>query len=270
MMKILVVIPFLLFGFQLTAQKNIDGVINAEKSFAAYSVAHGAKKAFLKFLDSNGIVFDGGKAKNGIEVWQKRQDGPLVLDWTPHFAEIAHSNDFGYTTGPWMLRAAGNDSITARGRFTTVWHIDASGEWKFLVDLGVGNLPAVSQSGINKIEAKKITGNASTTELLKAEQKFIATYKINKAEAYKTYLSKQSILNRNGLQPATEKKGQTDMIIATPSDVEFTVTGSQIAPSGDLAFIYGNTSYNNKTENYLRIWRKEKDGWKIAVEVLRY
>lgn len=269
-MKILVVISFLLFGFQLMAQKNIDGLINAEKSFAAYSVAHGAKNAFLKFLDSNGIVFDRGKARNGIEVWQKRQDGPFVLNWTPQFAEIAHSNDFGYTTGPWMLRAAGNDSITGRGRFTTVWHIDANGEWKFLVDLGVGNLPAVLQSGINKIEAKKITGNATTTELLKAEQKFIGTYKINKGEAYKTYLSKHSILNRNGLQPTTKNEGQTDMIKTTPSDVEFTITGSEISPSGDLAFIYGNTLHNNKTENYLRIWRKEKDGWKIAVEVLRY
>ena len=269
-MKTLIAFPFLLFVFQLKAQKNIDGLVNAEKSFAAYSVAHGAKNAFLKFIDSNGIVFDQGKAANGIEVWKKRQDGPFVLHWTPSFAEIANSNDFGYTTGPWMLHPNDNDSITARGRFTTVWHMNANGEWKFLVDLGVGNTPDLSQPDLNEIKTKKISGTVSTNDLLKAEQNFIELYKADKANAYKVYLSNQSILNRNGFQPATEKKGQADMIIATPSDVEFTITGSQIAQTGDLAFIYGNTLRNNKTENYLRIWRKEKDGWRIAVEVLRY
>ncbi|MGZ3881471.1 MAG: hypothetical protein ACXVBF_09055, partial [Flavisolibacter sp.] len=56
----------------------------------------------------------------------------------------------------------------------------------------------------------------------------------------------------------------------TPGVIGYTVTGSGIAQSGDLAFVYGNTSINNKEENYLRVWRKEKDGWKIAMEVLRY
>jgi len=36
-----------------------------------------------------------------------------------------------------------------------------------------------------------------------------------------------------------------------------------------MAYIYGRTILNGKTENYQRIWRHEKDGWKIALEVLR-
>jgi ketosteroid isomerase-like protein len=60
------------------------------------------------------------------------------------------------------------------------------------------------------------------------------------------------------------------MIETTPSNIQFTITGSGIAPGGDLAYVYGNTDINNKAENYLRIWRKEKEGWKIALEVLRY
>jgi len=269
-MKTLIAFPFLLLVFQLKAQKNINGLVSAEKSFAAYSVTHGTKNAFLKFIDSNGIVFDQGKAANGIEVWNKRQDGPFVLNWAPNYVEIANSNDFGYTTGPWTLHPKDSDSITARGQFTTVWHIDGNGEWKFLVDLGVGNAPQLTQSGLNEIKIKKISGTASTEELLKAEQNFIVSYKADKENAYKLYLSKQSILNRHGLQQATEKKSQTEMIKATPQDIEYTVAGSAIAPSGDLAYVYGNSFNNKKSENYLRIWRKEKEGWKIAVEVLRY
>lgn len=269
-MKKLIAFPFLLLVFQLKAQKNITGLVNAEKSFAAYSVTDGTKNAFLKFIDSNGIVFDQGKAANGIEVWKKRQDRPFVLDWAPNFAEIANSNDFGYTTGPWTLHPKDSDSITARGRFTTVWHIDGNGEWKFLVDLGVGNSPQLMQSALNEVKTKKVSGTASTNELLKAEQDFIKSYKADKENAYKLYLSKQSILNRNGLQPAMEKKSQAEIIKVTPQDIGYSVEGSAIAPTGDLAYIYGNTLNNNKSENYLRIWRKEKEGWKIAVEVLRY
>ena len=82
------------------AQRTIDGLINAEKSFAAYSVANGTKEAFLKFLDSSGIIFDQGKPVNGIESWSKREKRAGVLNWFPQYAEIAYSNDFGFTTGP--------------------------------------------------------------------------------------------------------------------------------------------------------------------------
>lgn len=271
-MKRLIAIALLMVSFQLKAQRNIDGLINAEKSFAAYSVAHGTKDAFLKFLDSTGVVFNQGKAVNGIETWSKREKGQQVLSWNPQYAEIATSNDFGYTTGPWELKPnANNDTVIARGQYTTVWHIDAKGEWKFLVDLGVGNIPKVLMLSLDKIKAKKVLGDASTDEVLKAEQNFIDTYKTDKSKAYNTYLSSKSILNRNGLYyPALSKKSQLAMITNSPTDIQFTIAGSGIASSGDMAYVYGNTVINNKAENYLHIWRKEKEGWKIALEVLRY
>lgn len=271
-MKKLIAILFLMIACQLHAQKSIDGLINAERSFAAYSVAHGTKDAFLKFADSNGIVFDQGKAVNGIEVWMKREKRPALLNWHPLFAEIASSNDFGYTTGPWFLKpGANNDSVIARGQYITVWHIDDIGEWKFLVDLGVGNTLTYKKESLRKIENRKFTGVPSTTELLEEELNFIELYKKDKSKAYENYLSKSSILNRNGLQhPATERKAQTDMIGNTPADIQFSVEGSGIASSGDLAYVYGNSIVNNKHENFLHIWRREKQGWKIALEVLRY
>jgi ketosteroid isomerase-like protein len=252
-MKRLIAISFLMVSFQLNAQRTIEGLINAEKNFAAYSVAHGTKDAFLKFLDSNGVVFNQGKAVNGIETWSKREKGQQVLSWNPQYAEIATSNDFGYTTGPWELRPnATNDTVVARGQYTTVWHINANGEWKFLVDLGVGNTPKVLMLSLDKIKAKKVLGDATTSEVLKAEQSFINAYKTNRLKAYNTYLSRKSVLNRNGLfYPATSKKNQSVMIVNSPA-------------------VYGNTLINNKPENFLHIWRKEKEGWKMALEVLKY
>ena len=38
----------------------------------------------------------------------------------------------------------------------------------------------------------------------------------------------------------------------------------------DLGYVYGTADINDKRDGYLRIWRREKDGWKIAVEVLHF
>lgn len=79
--------------------------------------------------------------------------------------------------------------------------------------------------------------------------------------------SPNSILIRNGQHSSIEKLKQSQTIMKTPFDI--TIIGSGIASSGDLAYVYGNTIIDNKPENYLHIWRKEKHGWKIALEVLR-
>jgi ketosteroid isomerase-like protein len=271
MNKIFLLLLLLVSPALIHAQKSIDDLINAEKNFATHSVANGTKDAFLKFADNEGIVFDQGKAVNAIETWNKREKRPGVLKWYPQFAEIASSNDFGYTTGPWTFQSnASNDTIVARGQYTTVWHINSNGEWKFLLDLGVGNTPKILATSLKKIIAKKITGNVNTHNLLEAEQDFIALYKNDRSGAYKKYLSKQSIVSRNGQLPETSKKDHVKVIEITPENIEFTVVGSGIASTGDMAYIYGNTIINSKQENFLHIWRKEKQGWKIALEVLRY
>lgn len=270
-MKQLIAVLFLITACQLHAQKNIDGLIAAEKSFAAYSVAYGTKDAFLKFLDSNGVVFDQGKAVNGIEFWNKKEKRPFVLNWSPQFVEIASSNDFGYTTGPYDVKPhAGTDTIVARGQFATVWHMNKNGEWKFLADLGIGNTPENTVTATKKIIAKKLSGDAASDPVLKAEGNFIALYHENKSKAYQKVLSNKTILLRNGRLPATSIDDQSTVVKNTPSNIKFEITGSGIAPGGDFAYVYGNTVINNKEDNYLHIWRKEKGGWKIALEVLRY
>jgi ketosteroid isomerase-like protein len=263
---------FLFLSHYAGAQKNIDGLIRAEKDFAAYSAASNTKEAFLKFLDSTGIVFEKGQPVNGIASWNKKEKRPGILNWHPRFAEIAASGDFGYTTGPWTFQPRTlSDSIVARGQYSTVWHTDKNGDWKFLLDLGVGNLPATDSSEVETITVDKFTTSpVDLLSLVKAEEKFIRAFKKDKAKAYSQFLALHSILNRNSHLPATRPDEQSVLIQATPSNTGFTIKGSGIAKSGDLGFVYGNAVLNDETENYLRIWRREKEGWKIALEVLRF
>ena len=248
-------------------QKGIDSLVQAEKNFAAYSVAHSTKEAFLQFLDSSGWVFDNGKPVNGIKTWNNRKKNTGVLNWYPQYAEIAASNDFGYTTGPWTYQPSANDSVVARGRYITVWHINKLGEWKFLVDLGVNNIPENANSSLKKIEGTNPEfQKGSESSLVEKEMEFIKDKDRSIKEKYWEWLSRNFILNRNGRAPANNLDSSYDLFRSDPEKIDYTINGSGIAPSGDLGYVFGTTVINNKTDNYLRIWRKEKEGWKIAVE----
>ena len=273
MKKLFSILILFVVLIKVSAQKGIDGLIQAEKNFAAFSVANSTKEAFLKFLDSTGIVFDNGKPKNGIETWNKREKRPGVLNWYPQYAEIAIAGDFGYTTGPWTFQNSLNDTVVARGQYSTVWHSDKNGEWKFLVDLGVSNTPTNSSIDIKRINTEtQLSGNGPVPHpgILGAENDFLKLAPENKVKAYEKYLSEKSILNRNGYLPATTTSDQNKLIELTPSSVQYKIEGWEMSGLLDMGYVYGTTVIDGKTENYLRIWRWERKEWKIALEVLRY
>jgi hypothetical protein len=270
MKQISVVCYFILVAANSFAQKNIDGLIQAEKKFAGYSVSHSTKEAFLEFLDSSGIVFNQGKAVNGIQIWNSREKRSGVLNWGPQYAEISSSGDFGYTTGPWTFQNSINDSIVARGQYTTVWHINKQGEWKFLIDLGIDNAPACIPGEVNKINVTKTAIRQKDTLTLEGSEKdFIKIFNQNPVEAYKKYLSAESILNRTGHSFIVTADGKNNIIENMPSSLQYSVDGWNISSGLDMGYVYGRTELNGKAENYQRIWRHEKGGWKIALEVLR-
>ena len=256
------------------SQTGIEAMIQAEKSFAAYSVAHSTKEAFQKFIDSNSIMFDNGKPVSAIEFWEKKEKNSGVLKWWPQNAEMSASGDFGYTTGPWTFRPTKNDSIVSRGQYTTIWHINKTGEWKFLVDLGISNtqvIPAADVIRINAAKQKESTiASVRIYPMIAAENNFLTLFATNKSKAYKKYLSEESILNRNGFLPAASFGDRKKMIKVISSFDKFFMEGWDVSPVPDLGYSYGTTIANGKTDNYLRIWRREKSGWKIALEVLRY
>ena len=251
------------------AQKNIEGLISAERSFAAFSVDHGTREAFLTYMDSNAIVFDKGEAVSARKLWSIKPNSSGILNWYPQWAGIASSGDFGYTTGPWTFQPGIHDSVTRRGQYTTVWHIGPEGHWKFLVDLGTGYSMENPARGLVRLEPGESAAGVDTVGMLKAEQEFINTYQKRPDIPYKKFLSDESILNHNGSLPAISADAKELLISSMPVHLQFSMGGSGMAVTGDLGFVYGTIILEGKKENYLHIWRKEKEGWKLALEVLR-
>jgi hypothetical protein len=273
-MKRIAVILFLVFlVLHCSAQKDIDALVQAEKNFAAYSVSHSTKEAFLAFIDSSSIMFEAGKPVKAVDFWSKREKRSSVLNWHPQYAEVSASGDFGYTTGPWTFQPSATDTIVARGQYATVWYLTKNNEWKFLVDLGVDNTPVNNTADVALINAAKESDKKNTTHvysMVMAENRFLQVFAKNRSKAYKKYLSNESILNRNGFAAAVTGADQRVIIDSTPSFTKHIMDSWGVSPARDLGYTYGTTVANGKTENYFRVWRREKTGWKIAMEVLRY
>lgn len=268
MKKLLVASLSLSLCFHLHAQKTIDGLIAAERSFAQYALDKNAKQAFLKFADTSGLQFANGNPIKSTELWAKREENKTVLKWQPQFAEIAASGDFGYTTGPWTFQSSDKDTITGRGQYTTVWHATENGEWKFLVDYGHNYSPSLINTSKDVEKIKLPTKQKATLQsLLETQEAFNILATISPQAAYQKYLSKKSILNFTGHLPISKTFDQL-ALFNDISEVSFNIQGSGIASSGDIGYVYGATTYKEKTDNYLHIWRHEKDGWKLAVAVV--
>ncbi|GAA4735581.1 nuclear transport factor 2 family protein [Flavisolibacter ginsenosidimutans] len=270
-------IGLVLLSLFSTAQKPLaDEVLNAEKSFAAYSVAHGTKEAFLHFFDSSGVVFEKGKAVNGIETWNKKEAGTGVLNWHPVYGSMAASGDLGFTTGPWTFQQKSvDDSVVARGQYSTVWKKDKSGEWKFVVDLGINKTPAFDDAAYQFSNEAVSFVPGTWNNLLNREEKFIRqtseTDAAQRTKLYEQFLSKKTFfLNRNGNLPVVVLNKLNSALQTLPQKIDYRIDGSGISAAGDLGYVYGTTIVKGKTENYLRIWRREGKEWKLVLETLRY
>jgi hypothetical protein len=272
MLKYFSLVVFVFTASTGFSQRSIDSMVQAEKNFAKTSMVASTKEAFVKFIDTAGIVFEKGNPVNGFELYTKSERRPGILTWEPEYAEISSSNDFGYTTGPWEYHANTlKDDPLAKGHFITVWHLNKEGEWKFLIDFGINYNLEKKKMSFKKVKPdKKKLKKDSQQSLKDAEEKFIQSYKTQGKQAYGTFLSSNSRLNYAGYLPALNSTERKALVDSLPANIVYTMIGFGSSPKNDLGYVYGTADINDKHEGYLRIWRREKGGWKIAVEVLRF
>ena len=263
---ILIYLPIMLFG-----QKAEDALIGAELGFAKDCATHGIRNSFLMNVDSNAVAFEGIRVVRAKSQLMAQKESPGIIYWTPSYAEIADSKDWGYTTGNYEVRPGKmNDSIVGTGQYTTVWHKTEAGQWKYLIDLGVYHslIPLASEPVIINAE-KQRAEPAFTKSFLNQENTYLIQLKNAPGVAYREFHSDQFILNLNGHAPITSVHEAMRLTGNDHSAVVYEPKGFFTAPSNDMVAVYGVTTFKNKSNGYLRIWRNEKNGWKIALEVLR-
>ena len=254
----------------LANAQNVHDVIAAERAFADYAKANTTKDAFLKYMDSTGVIFNGGNVKNAIADWSARRAGPAKLLWEPAFAGIAASGDIGFTTGPWQFKKTLQDTALSAGMFNSVWRKNAAGEWKNIVDIGIGFTKIFYAPGALTISKIGKSTSSAKADAIQIEQQFLDSYnKIGKS-AYDKVLAPDSWLNVQGLQPFTTARQHADAIAAIPAGLTMKPIAGGISAAKDIAYVYGLVEYNDHKENYLRVWKQTPAGWKIALQVMQW
>ncbi|QRM29450.1 DUF4440 domain-containing protein [Microvirga sp. VF16] len=121
----------------MTAQQ----LIEVDLAFNAMAQREGTGKAFIAFAaDAPVLIRPGSMPLLGRSAFVEAfsQVTGSALSWEPLTAEIAASQDLGYTFGRYRIREGGETK--AHGVYVSIWKKQADGSWKFVLD-GGGTTP---------------------------------------------------------------------------------------------------------------------------------
>jgi ketosteroid isomerase-like protein len=257
----------------LRAQWN--SLVEAERSFARTSVAAGTKDAFLSVLADDSIIFR-PQAVSGRK-WMSDSPGTSSrLTWEPEFADISRAGDLGYTTGPWELRPNPSGPPAAFGHYVTLWRKQSTGTWKVELDIGISHGQAKNQDRVDSPPLSKTTESALPKTATDQAKTVVARADKTASASLADYFAPDVRLYRDGSFPAIGKMPAEQLLKDRKGNLNCSPLDLRIAASADLAYAYGTTEFKPQGEskpleyaNYLRIWKKQRDGsWKIVLDLL--
>lgn len=267
-----VITILLLFGaFIANAQTPFQQIVNAELNFKDDCLEMGIKKGFLANMDSTAVAFTRIGIENARKYWRSLPEFPGIYSWLPSYAEVSNSGTWGYTTGAVEYRdSLLTDPPSSYNQYTTVWHKNKKGEWKYLVDIGNSHGPVKIDSVAREVKIKKVSSrNTSRESIIIQDKMYAEQFEKNAEDAIRKFYSKSFILNASGHAATTVLDSALMILKAEADSFHYEPFDAKISSSGDMGVIYGNIRRSSSKEHYIRVWRNEATGWKIALEVAR-
>jgi ketosteroid isomerase-like protein len=264
---------------------NWTSLVEAERAFAAASLAKGTRSAFLEFLAEDSILFRPGPVP-GKKWIEEHPAPPTLLTWQPTFADVAQSGDLGYTTGPWEIRPGGpKDKPTAYGHFVSVWKRQAGSVWKVVMDLGVSHAasgenskslqPASFKGGSEKAR-RNVHIDEERSELLAFDREFANSIsEKGPAQAYLRYLADDARLYRAKTFPVVGKREIFAILSQSAGRPTLRPDNAGISNAADLGYTYGTSrsiapgsgDAAGMASNYLHIWKRKGNRWTLVLDV---
>jgi len=146
MARIFIGLLLILIMMTCTTKSNLQseklGLLNTDIQFAQMSLDKGAAEAFNHFLidEAMGMSHNQhpviGREKLYDEMKVGQED--YVLSWVPQRAEVAESEDMGWTWGTYVLTFVDDAEVEQKryGKYLNIWERQANGQWKVAVDMG--------------------------------------------------------------------------------------------------------------------------------------
>jgi ketosteroid isomerase-like protein len=270
-MRFLLVLVFIGAACFAQTGRNAAGLAQSERNFSAASDSFGVNASFLRFLSDECVMFNPNPV-NGKEIYRNRKENGIHLTWHPTFVEVAHSGDFGISSGPWEIRASKIDTPVSYGHYFSIWEVQKNGAWKLVLDNGI-RYPKESRRKddfhLRDLPKERSPDRMDTNSIRTMEDDFIRDMKnIGAAAAYRKYAAENILVYRQGEYPVRRKDAALKILKNQPVPSRswpYKVNG---ASSGDLAFTYGvSVDAYGDSSSFVRVWRND-GGWKIAVDML--
>jgi ketosteroid isomerase-like protein len=252
---------FLLIGGELRPMW--DSLVQAERSFARASIDKGTKEAFLSVLAEDSIVFR-PRAVQGRAWFVQTPANATVLNWEAEFADISSAGDLGYTTGPWEYLRAAQDQPVAFGHYVTLWRKQSNAEWRVVLDIGIGHEYFGKPAKVDSPSLPKDSMPSKSKQEIETSRSALAAADRAATVSLTTHLANDVRLYREGTLPILGKTAALKHLAESPKPAATTQIDALISNSADLGYTYGGS----ENANYLRIWKKERNGWKIVLDLL--
>ena len=257
------------------AQSAVENIVAAEKSFARYASENGTKKAFLNFAASDGLLFLPDKV-NAREYWSARSESKGALVWAPNFADASANGMLGYVTGNWEFRPEGKTlAPTGYGQFVTIWLRQPDGEYRFVIDIGVGHEKPASfseqwsspQEKADDLYEKNLSAGDAANAF------FEVLTRDGLAKAYERFAVEDVRGYREGQMPLLGRKALTGYIKKEKAVYKLAKRSSFFG-SADLAYstnTYAKSADGKVVEkgNTVQIWKLIEGKWRLVLDVFK-
>ena len=282
-MPLAMIMPPSTFAAAVTANFTSTDLAAEEGKFAAYSVKHGMRAAFIEFFAEKSWLLRPELVD--AQTWlQGRPDAPIVLDWKSQRTILSSSGDMGFSTGPSIFRRKPKpdtpDLPAFHGNFFSIWQKQQNGRWKVLVDHGISNEPTATPNALpaTPLIARGLPAQKNGTVLPAedAEQKFIAAGK-NINAAYQGVITAETRLLRDEQLPIDGMAAIADFLRSQEGRWSWTVKLQGSSRANDFAYAVGNYLWQPKDGaarkgQYVRVWVRDAASksprWTLAGDVL--
>ena len=274
MNALLLIAAIALFTVNIVGQEALQKLVETERSFAALTGEKGTKHAFLEYTAPDGILFLPDRIK-AIEYWNARDESQGLLSWAPNYADVSSNEIIGYTTGNWEYRAKGKDDVLSGfGEFVTIWQRMPDGNYKFIVDIGIGHEKPVQFSTVVAPPAYPPSANEKNSSAADSANSFFEIAgRSGLKQAYDTFAADEVRAFREGSLPMIGKKKLISFAKSRKSFMVFTKKSTSFG-SADIAYIsstYTETKDVGGVEkgNFVQIWKLIDGRWKIVLDIFK-
>jgi ketosteroid isomerase-like protein len=252
-------------------------LVKAEQEFSSSVAKQGANKAFTAYATDDALVFR-PNAVNAKTYYATATD-MKGLSWSPNFARVSKSGDWGFTAGNYTL----SEDKKSYGHYLTVWKF-VDGKWKYALDLGVDAAKPLADKTTDfaeskgeykprlRVDPKEI---AARKEVIMSNEKMLNTlFKTLGVNAFSGFLSENSRLMFPGTETIVGKADIQAFNNRMIDKINLKTTSADRALGEDFAYTYGLATIDYKgmelreSFNYIYIWERNTKGeWNIITQI---